>query len=189
MPAPNPRAEAPPTALEVESATPTAPAASAKVATAAPNPADNTGADLPSRDEITLAWGDHLLEGLPQRAKARWGAGHWAGVSDGAAVFALPNQHYVPRCEECKSDVEAALGAHFGRPVPVRIIVEGSGPNPASPAGSSVTTPAPDQGAGHESEDTIDLADLTDAHDATNSGLDRIAAVFPGAELVSDDDS
>jgi hypothetical protein len=36
-------------------------------------------------------------------------------------------------------------------------------------------------------EAAIDLAELTDAPEAATSGLDRITAVFPGAEIVTDD--
>ena len=126
-----------------------------------------------------------MLEGLPQRAKVRWAAGRWADVVDGTAVFELPNQHYVPRCEECKSDVEAALAAQFGRPIPVRIVVGGGGPDPSAPHLS--VAPAPPDNAPAE-ESTIDPAELTDAPEAATSGLDRIAAAFPGAEIVTDDE-
>jgi hypothetical protein len=130
-----------------------------------------------------------MLESLPQRARVRWAAGRWADVVDGTAVFELPNQHYVPRCEECRSDVEAALAAHFGRPVPVRIVVGGEMPDPSSPPHLTVAPP-PSAGTGaaaHDESAGIDLSDLTDAPEAATSGLDRITAVFPGAEIVTDD--
>jgi hypothetical protein len=124
-----------------------------------------------------------MLEALPQRARVRWAAGRWAEVGDEGAVFELPNQHYVPRCEECKADVEAALAAHFGRPVPVRIVVGGEMPDPSTPHLSVAPPPAADAPA---EENTIDPAELTDAPEAATSGLDRIAAVFPGAEIVTE---
>ena len=158
---------------------------------AAPAPAGasrrRAGGALPSRDQLTLVWGDSMLEGLPQRARVRWAAGRWADVVDGTAVFELPNQHYVPRCEECKSDVEAALAAHFGRPVPVRIVVGGDGPDPGAPHLVGRTPLPPRRRAGAE-ESTIDPAELTDAPEAATSGLDRITAAFPGAEIVTDDE-
>jgi len=158
--------------------------------TAEPTPAMATaassGAALPTRDQLTLVWGDSMLEGLPQRARVRWAAGRWADVVDGTAVFELPNQHYVPRCEECKADVEAALAAHFGRPLPVRIVVGGAMPDPSIPHLAVAPPPADDAPA---EETTIDLAELTDAPEAATSGLDRITAAFPGAEIVTDDDA
>ena len=36
-------------------------------------------------------------------------------------------------------------------------------------------------------ENTIDPGELTDAPEAATSGLDRITAAFPGAELVTDE--
>jgi DNA polymerase-3 subunit gamma/tau len=144
---------------------------------------------LPSRDELTLAWGDGLLAALPQRAKARFGGGHWVRVDDDAAVFGFPNQHYVSRSEECRADVEAALGSHFGRAVPIRIVVDGDVPEPGAPARPAAAGAVRSASAPTEPDEPIDLDDLTDAHDVTSSGVDRIAAVFPGAELVSDDDS
>jgi hypothetical protein len=147
-------------------------------------PAADGGA-VPTRDQLTLVWGDSMLESLPQRARVRWAAGRWADVSDGTAVFELPNQHYVPRCEECKGDVETALATHFGRPVPVRIIVGGDVPDPST-SHLSVAPPPSDAPA---EESTIDPDELTDAPEAATSGLDRITAAFPGAEIVTDDNA
>ena len=152
---------------------------------AAPTAAASAGSGLPTRDEITLAWGDQVLEALPQRARVRWAAGHWSAVSDGSALFELPNQHYVPRCEECRADVEAGLAQHFGRPIPVRIVVGDSAPDPSVAPHLSVAPPPPSDAA--PEENTIDPGELTDAPEAATSGLDRITATFPGAELVPDD--
>src|SRR5437763_1145619 len=83
----------------------------------APEPAGS----FPTRDELTLAWGDVVLAALPQRAKVRFGGGHFVGVDDTWATFALPNSVHRDRCEECRPDVEQALASHFGRPVPLRL--------------------------------------------------------------------
>ena len=134
----------------------------------APEPAPAApGGALPSRDQLTLVWGDSMLEGLPQRARVRWAAGRWADVVDGTAIFELPNQHYVPRCEECKSDVEAALAAHFGRPIPVRIVVGGDVPDPGAPHLSVAPPPAADAPS---EESTIDPGELIDAPEAGDLG-------------------
>jgi hypothetical protein len=138
---------------------------------------------LPGPDQLQKIWGDSLLESLPQRARVRWAAGRWAAVADGAAVFELPNQHYVPRCEECKADVEAALSERFGQPVKVRIVVGSDVPDPST-SHLSVAPPPPANAPAEES--TIDPAELTDAPEAATSGLDRITAAFPGAEIVTD---
>jgi DNA polymerase-3 subunit gamma/tau len=182
-----PSTPSPPASVPAGSSAPAAspPAPTGPSSGGAPAPA---GGALPSRDELTLAWGDGLLAALPQRAKARFGGGHWVRVDDDAAVFGFPNQHYVSRSEECRADVEAALRSHFGRAVPIRIVVDGDVPEPGAPARPAAPGAGRAASAPTEPDEPIDLDDLTDAHDVTSSGVDRIAAVFPGAELVSDDD-
>jgi DNA polymerase-3 subunit gamma/tau len=147
----------------------------------APEPPPATRASdsvaFPSRDELTLAWGDAVLSGLPQRAKVRFGAGHFVGVDGDAATFALPNAVHRGRCEEVRAEVEQALAGHFGRPVPLRLVVAEPG-----------TPPAPDAPAlqpGHEADDEIDLTDLRDAPPAgLASPVDHVMQAFEGAEVV-----
>ncbi len=128
-----------------------------------------------------------MIETLPQRAKVRFAGGHWLDVADGAAVFALPNKVHAARCEECRADVEAALAAHFGQPVPVRVVVDGDTPDPYAPPSLPSTSGSTNGGGVDDSEEAIDPSELTNAEGTATSGLDRIAAVFPGAEIVPDE--
>ncbi len=82
------------------------------------------GAAMPSRDELVQVWGDGLLASLPGRARARFRVGRFVAVDDGTAVFALPNETHRSYCEDVRIDVERALGTHFGRPVPLRLVVD-----------------------------------------------------------------
>ena len=126
--------------------------------------------DLPSRDELTLAWGDKVLGALSGSAKARFAAGRFVDVADGAAVFALPNDMHRTRCEEVRPAVEAALASHFGRTVPLRLTVEA----PMAPA-----APPPDPEPEH-----VDITELVDAPAApVRSAADRLTEAFPGAVL------
>jgi len=119
---------------------------------------------------LTKAWGDAVLRSLSGRSKARFGAGRFTAVEDGAAVFSLPNEHYLGRCEEVKADVEAALAAHFGLRVPLRLTVEReTGPADPLPAGD---------------DELVDLADVREAAPAVASPVDRLRQAFPGAEEV-----
>ena len=163
-----PEAAAPPTA-----AAPTA----APPPPVEPAPPANDVA-FPSRDALTLAWGDVVLAGLAQRPKVRFGAGHFVGVDSDSATFALPNTVHRDRCEECRDEVESALAKHFGRPVPMRLIVAEPGTPPeASPAA------APER----EPDDEIDLTDLRDAPSAgVTSPVDHVIQAFEGAEVVDD---
>jgi DNA polymerase-3 subunit gamma/tau len=133
---------------------------------------------LPTRDELTLAWGDHVLASLRgSAAKARFAGGRFVAVEDGAAVFGLPNAVHRDRCEECRTDVEAALAAHFGRPVPLRLVVDTGAVPP--PTGSAAHLP--------DDDGPVDVHDLVDAPAETVSGVDRLTQAFPGAQLMEGD--
>ena len=119
----------------------------------------------------------------------RWGmvtrprADRWAkkptALLGGVAVFGLPNQVHAARCDEKRDDVEAALAGHFGRPIPLRIVVDGDAATPGAASGGAPPDETPDDlGA------DIDMDQLTDAEDTAVSGIDRIAEAFPGVEVV-----
>jgi len=148
-------------------ASPTAPAA---------EPASTGG--LPTRDELTVAWGDSILASLPPRAKAFFSAGRFMEVTDRAAVFGLPNAVHMQKCENGRPDVEKALAAHFGRPVPLKLAVDDDAPPVAAPPARGARPPAP-----VPDESDIDPNELTDA-DVSTSSVDRVRELFPGAELV-----
>ena len=133
------------------------------------SPADPTASgSLPTREDLTLAWGDRVLGNLPPRAKALYKSGRFLATQDGAAVYALPNQVHRERCERSRSEVEQALAAEFGRPVPLRLVVE----------------PAP--GAPPEDE-VIDMDDLRGAEPAAvASPIDHVMQAFEGAEVVEE---
>jgi DNA polymerase-3 subunit gamma/tau len=143
-----------------------------------PTPVASTGAPTaPAPDLSTLdaAWTAHVMGALPQRARVRFAGGRWLSVDDTTAVFGLPNPVHAQRCEECRADVEAALAAHLGRPLAVQLTVDGDAEDPSAPRRAPTAVDDPSD---------VDLTDLTDATDAVETGIDRVAAVFPGAELV-----
>jgi DNA polymerase-3 subunit gamma/tau len=133
-----------------------------------------TGAlDLPTRDELTLAWGDRVLDALTPKAKALYKPGRFTEVDGTAAVYALPNKVHVQRCERVRTDVEAALANEFGRPVPLRLTVDET---PSTPPPNSV-----------EDDVTIDVEELKDATPAAvASPIDHVMQAFEGAEVVED---
>ena len=172
--APEPEPEPQP----VAEAAPSAPAA------AAPAPA-TSGGTMPALVDLTRIWSDTLLPALPQRSRARFSGGHWVEVSDGVAVFGLPNEPHATRCEELRPEVESMLSAHFGITVPIRLVVDGSAPDPSAPRVVATSRRA----AADENpvDESIDLDDLTNARGTATAGVDRIAAVFPGASLVDEE--
>ncbi len=149
---------------------------------AAPAP-DATGGPVPGRDELTLAWGDHVLDALPRGTKAIYSTGRFVDGDGTAAVFALANAPTRDHCEKKRTEVEQALAAHFGRPVPLRLVTEpetGDAPA-AAPAPRRARRATPDS----EPEEPIDVHALEDAPPG-GSSAERLAEAFPGAELVDE---
>jgi hypothetical protein len=104
-------------------------------------------------------------------------AGRFASVDDDAAVLALPNAIMRAKCEEKREELESALAAHFGRPVPVRLVVDAAtAPSPAADAAGL--------GAPPDGDDPVDLSELVDAPADHRTGIDRLTEAFPGAEVV-----
>jgi DNA polymerase-3 subunit gamma/tau len=172
-----------------ESKAPTPEPAPESVPAAAPSPAPAPGT-MPSRDDLTLAWADHVLSALRPAVKARFAAGRFMTVDDAGAVFGLPNQAHRDKCDERRGDVEAALADHFGQPIPLRLVVDdGSGgaePAPSPDAGTEAP-PAPE--VVEDEAASIDPAELVDAPStASGGGLDKLTEAFPGAELVEEEE-
>ncbi|HVM01443.1 MAG TPA: hypothetical protein VM263_02140, partial [Acidimicrobiales bacterium] len=132
--------------------------------------------NLPSRDALTKAWGDGVLASLSGRAKARFGAGRFLAVEDGVAVFALPNSHYLGRCEEVRGEVEGVLAAHFATAVPLRLVVDAPVPEPAAGGDAPPHDEAFDAFA--------DEGPRGDAP-AVTSPEEQLKRAFPGAEEVA----
>ncbi|MDQ3757399.1 MAG: hypothetical protein M3394_06100, partial [Actinomycetota bacterium] len=141
----------------------------------APAPAAGPGG-MPSRDDLTKAWGDSILKALPQRAKARFAPGRFVQVEGEVAEFALPNAIHRDRCDEVRADVEAALAAHFGMPIRLRLVVE-DGRAPAPPQGAPPPADEP------EEMDAFDPGEAAEGP-AVTSVEDRLKQAFPGAEEV-----
>ncbi|MHB1776784.1 MAG: DNA polymerase III subunit gamma/tau [Acidimicrobiales bacterium] len=164
-----------------------------------------SAAGPPDRDSLVEAWGDHVLRSLPARAKAVFSAGHFVAVDGDRAAFALPNAAHRDRADEVRGVVEQALAAHFGRPVPLELVVEGTptgGGSPGRPSspggrgpsgtpdppvnGSAATAPPVDElGADDSGDDDFDpdepgLAPVESVAEA------RLLEAFPGAEEVTD---
>ncbi|MFZ0171633.1 MAG: DNA polymerase III subunit gamma/tau [Acidimicrobiales bacterium] len=93
-------------------------AASAASSTASPSES------LPTRDDLVLAWGDHVLSSLKPRARAVYTAGRFVAVEDGIAVFALPNATHVEHAAPLVDEVAEAITLHLGARVGLRLVTE-----------------------------------------------------------------
>jgi DNA polymerase III subunit gamma/tau len=157
----------PPESTASGGTTATATAAAPAAAVAADGP-------LPTRDELTLAWGDRVLGQLSGRAKALYKSGRFVSVEDGVAVYALPNAVHRERCERCRGEVERALEAEFSTRVPIRLVVEPEGAAP----------PSVEEGDDDVGIDAEDIRDAAPA--AVTSPIDHVMQAFEGAEVVED---
>ncbi len=172
-----------------------------------PPPADG-GGDLPDRDSLVIAFADAVVPTLKGMAKAIYTNGRFVAVTSRGAVFALDNAPTLERAEKHRTVVEAALAAHFGRPVPLILIEQadaheyegtaaGGGsptttaPPPAAAPADTPAVPAPTAQAAAETDDepAIDVTELTDATDVALSGVDKLTQAFPGAVLVEGDEA
>ena len=127
-----------------------------------------------TRDDLTTAWGDHVLPGLPGPVRAFLAAGRFVSVEGTTAVFALPDAPLLPRAEKVKGEAEAALSASFGRAVRIRLVHD------------QLAAPAPATPTEWTGEDLSieDMEDLQNAGPAVVSPEQRLLEAFPGAEEV-----
>ena len=149
-----------------------------------------------------MAWGDTVLPNLRGLAKAMYAVGRFLESDGTHAVFALPNEAHRSKCADKQADVEAALAKHFGRPVPLRLVVDQGAP-PAEAAsgggGSDDGEPFPSKGskpkgrspaaagAASDEHEHVDVSELTDAPADERTPIDRLTEVFPGAQVVEDE--
>jgi hypothetical protein len=99
-------------------------------------------------------------------------------AADGGKVrFGLPNAIHRDRCEAVKSEVEAALSAHFATPLTLQLVVEAADRTTASTTATPADEDGPDEGG--PGEDSIG-----DTPPPVASIEDRLLQAFPGAEEV-----
>jgi hypothetical protein len=135
------------------------------------------GLQWPSRDELTKAWGDAVLEKLSQPAKLFLSNGRFieAGTG-GGAVFALPAGGLLERARDHQREAESALADYFGRPVPLRLVPDKGATAYAGPAARSP--------ARAESYDFDDLVGATEAPPVPIVPVEeRLLQAFPGSVL------
>jgi hypothetical protein len=140
------------------------------------------------RDSVTQAWGDGVLHGLSARAKALYSVGRFVAVDGQEAKFALPNAAHRDKCLERVTEVEAALGAHFGTPIRLVLIVDGvdGGSNGAVPPPSARPSVASEPEDILEDEDPEVLDAVQGDEDHQASAVDRLLRTFPGASEVDE---
>ena len=135
-----------------------------------------------SVEALTLAWSSGVLDLLATGSRALYRAGHFVAIEDGVSLFALPSRVHRDRCEAKVAEVERYLAAHFGHPVPLRLVIEEDRPRADGPGGPVVA----DRDGFDEArdEDIGNARDLPDAPVVSTTGLELIQEAFPGAEVL-----
>lgn len=123
-----------------------------------------------------------MLDGQSTPARARFLAGRVAAVDGETITFLLPSEGQIRRCEPYKAEVEAAVAEAFGVQLKIALGVE-SQPAPSPMTGRS--TPPPPEPVQDEAD--INIHELTDADVGNASVVERIADVFPGAEVLEEE--
>lgn len=129
------------------------------------------GEETVSREELVKAWGDHVLTSLKGRARARFRAGRFVTPSEGAAVFALPDETHRSYAEECRAEVEQALSAHFATGVRLKLVVDDD-------------SVAPPPVVAEPADDVQDISEMGDPVSGVASIEEKLLQVFPGAQEV-----
>ncbi len=127
----------------------------------------------PRAEDLQAAW-TGVLEGLKGATRGMFRDGRFEPTDDGPTVLTVPKGPPMDQLEKRRPEVEAALTAHFGQPVPLRLAVADLAP---------AADPAP--AASPPEDDVVDVHELEDAPSA-GSGVERLAEAFPGAELVDE---
>ena len=161
-PAPEPPAEVPAEAVEPDAA----------ATTSSP-----TSSNSVSVEALRSGW-LAMLDTQSTAARARYRSGTIESVEDGRVRFVLGSEIELKRCDQYRPQIEAAITETFGTPLTLELGVgDGAAPKPRN-----ATATAPVREPAHESE--VDIHDLTDADTVNASAAERIAEVFPGAELI-----
>ena len=142
------------------------------------------------RDELTKVWGDRIFPGMSPGVRSLYRMGRWTAVDDGVATFVLPGKQYRDRAEDKRPEVEAALAAHFGTRLTVRLDVdEPQAPTPRRPSGAAAPGyegPLPEAPPEEEEEvSAAEFAELPAAPEGAASAEAWLMERFPGTTEVT----
>ncbi len=162
-----------------------APAPAPQPAPAAPAPASEpasasaSGGPTATAEQAAARWAAEIVPALKPLVRAIYSVPKVAGVRDGELLIAAPNETHRAKCEQHRSDVEAAIVAVLGARVGVQFVVEAAEDEPAAASTAAASAEA--------AEREIDLHDLVDAPPETVvTPIDRLAQAFPGSELLDE---
>lgn len=163
---------------------------------AADVPAATAAGAFPTVDEVAAVWKASVLSNVSGKARSRFSIAEIVSTDASTVLVNLPNEQHQRRCEEVKGEVEAALTAHFARPVALQLAsgktggkVPAGSDAPAAPTADTppLSSPEPSTTADELLDEVVDINELEDAPNDDGSSLDKLKKAFPGAELVEED--
>ena len=149
----------------------TAPTASANSTTTVDKAIDNS--QIPSLFETQVR---PALRGM---TKAIYMGAHVGAMSGEALVIGFAGEPHRARAEEYRREVEKALAAAAGRPIPLSLVVDH-----ASHDDNVVQLKRAEPAQADEDIDTGDLVDVPP--EAIISPIDRLTQAFPGSEIIDE---
>jgi hypothetical protein len=112
-------------------------------------------------------------------------SGRFVSVEDGMAVYAIPDRGLLTRAEAGMGEVEAAIEAHFGRSVPLKLVLDDGSrvgaTRPDEPREVAGASASPEYDPSEYDFDVMEEAPPA----AVVSPEQRLLEAFPGAEEVS----
>ena len=128
---------------------------------------------LPSRDEVTVAWGNEIFASLSPPLKRRFSIARFLESQDNAVLLAMPAAAVASITAEQHQEVEAKLAEHFGYRVAV-LLAEDDRSTPAPPdpeklISRDASSVSPDTPADKIFASVAEAANKTEAADSTET--------------------
>ncbi len=151
--------------------------APAAVEPAAVAPAATTTID---DSQIPALFEKQVRPALRGMTKAIYMGAHVGTMSGGALVINFAGEPHRVRAEEYRNEVERALAAAVGRPIPLSLVVDHAAHNDDNVVQMKRPEPMP-------ADEDVDTGDLVDVPpDAVVSPIDRLTQAFPGSEIIEE---
>jgi DNA polymerase-3 subunit gamma/tau len=161
---------------------PAAPVGPGPSKAAEPCPPAVAGTGLPTRDELTKAWGDVVLGRLEKPGQFYLAHGRFTEVSD-TAVLAFPDKALMSRAAKYVGEAEEVLAGHFGRRIPLRLVVEGGGEAFPPLARGAAKSQAKGRAPNYDPVEPVSPDELAPLPAPALSAEQRVLEAFPGAVL------
>ena len=146
------------------------------------DPAATTPAEATSIDDsqIPALFEKQVRPALRGMTKAIYMGAHVGTMSGGALVINFAGEPHRVRAEEYRNEVERALAAAVGRPIPLSLVVDHAANNDDNVVQMKRPEPMP-------ADEDVDTGDLVDVPpDAVVSPIDRLTQAFPGSEIIEE---